>query len=175
MIPKHPFARLLGRIGDERGMFTYTDENEYKVELRFDEGPFEIEPKHVLVLVMYEGKWLCTIHKKRGIEFPGGKVEAGETLQEAAVREVYEETAVHITDLKWFAHYVVYEDIPFCKAVFTGRVERIDVFIEEIETLGMTWLTTEELMNQPNNLSFFMRDEGMKKILQEVKHHERKW
>ncbi len=155
-------------------MFSFIDEQGCKVDLRFDEGPFEIEPKHVLVLVQKDGKWLCTINKKRGVEFPGGKVEPGETLQEAAVREVYEETAVHITDLKWFAYYVVYDKEPFCKAVFTGKVERIDEFIEEHETLGMTWLTIDELWNQPN-LSFYMKDAGMKKMLQEVKNHERQW
>ncbi|MBM7606775.1 8-oxo-dGTP diphosphatase [Lysinibacillus composti] len=155
-------------------MFQFIDENGHKVVLRFDQGPFEIEPKHVLTFVNYHDKWLCTIHKKRGVEFPGGKVEPGETLKQAAIREVYEETAVHITDLKWFAYYIVYDESPFCKAVFTGKVEKIDEFIEEHETLGMTWLTTEELENHPN-LSFYMRDEGMKKMLQEVKNLERKW
>lgn len=155
-------------------MFNFIDENGFNVELRFDQGPFKIEPRHVLVLVRYKDKWLCTINKKRGVEFPGGKVEPGETLVQAAIRETYEETAVHIADLKWFAYYVVYDQVPFCKAVFTGKVERIDPFIEEHETLGMTWLSTEELINHPK-LSFFMKDEGMKKMLQEVKHHERQW
>jgi 8-oxo-dGTP diphosphatase len=155
-------------------MFTFIDENGCKVVLSFENVPFEIEPMHVLVFVFHEGKWLCTIHKKRGVEFPGGKVEPGETLEEAAIREVYEETAVHISDLKWFAHYIVHEHKPFCKAVFTGKVERIDEFIEENETLGMTWLTSKELENHPN-LSFFMKDDGMKMMLQEVKQHERQW
>ena len=155
-------------------MFTFFDENGCKCELSFREGPFEIEPKHVLVFVFHEGKWLCTINKKRGVEFPGGKVEPGETLEEAAIREVYEETAVQISDLKWFAYYVVHDTTTFCKAVFTGRVDRIDEFVEEHETLGMTWLTCEQLENH-SNLSFYMKDEGMKKMLQEVKHHERQW
>ncbi|MDN4493750.1 NUDIX domain-containing protein [Ureibacillus aquaedulcis] len=155
-------------------MFTFTDENGYKCELSFNRQSFEIEPRHVLVLVLYKGKWLCTINKKRGIEFPGGKVEPGETVEEAAIREVYEETAVEISDLKWFAQYVVHDAPPFCKAVFTGRVERIDEFSEEHETSGMTWLTMEELQNHPS-LSFYMKDEGMKKMLQEVKYHERQW
>jgi len=155
-------------------MFTFIDENGCQVELSFKENQFNITPKHVLVMVKYQGKWLCTINKKRGVEFPGGKVEPGETLQEAAIREVYEETSVHISDLKWFADYLVHDKIPFCKAVFTGKVERIDPFVEEHETIGMVWLTPEELNNHPT-LSFYMRDEGMKKMLQEVKQHERQW
>jgi len=155
-------------------MFTFTDENGLQVDLRFDEGPFEVEPKHVLVLVQYEGKWLCTIHKRRGIEFPGGKQEIGETLVEAAVREVYEEATVHIEDIKWFAYYIVHDDTRFCKAVFTAKVKSIEPFVGDYETMGMKWLTEEELWNQ-SNLSFYMRDAGMKKILQEVKFHDRQW
>lgn len=155
-------------------MFTFIDENGCKVDLSFEQGNINIEPKHVLVFVFYRNKWLCTINKKRGVEFPGGKVEPGETIEEAAIREVYEETAVHITDLKWFAHYVVHEKEPFSKVVFTGKVEKIDQFIEEHETSGMVWLTLEELLEHPN-LSFYMKDAGMKKMLQEVKHHEREW
>lgn len=155
-------------------MFTFVDQHGYKCELSFNHDSFEIKPKHVLVLVFYKERWLCTINKNRGIEFPGGKVEPGETLEQAAIREVYEETAVQISDLKWFAHYVVHAAPVFCKAVFTGKVEKIDEFKEQYETLGKTWLTTEELKNHPS-LSFYMKDEGMKRILLEVKYHERKW
>ncbi len=155
-------------------MFTFKDEYGFKVELSFKKNQFGISPKHVLVMVLYQGKWLCTINRKRGVEFPGGKLELGETLEQAAIREVYEETAVHISDLKWFADYLVHGEIPFCKAVFTGKVERIDPFVEEHETIGMVWLSTEELINHPS-LSFYMRDDGMKKMLQEVKQHEREW
>lgn len=154
-------------------MFKFLDDNGYVVELDF-EGPYKIQPKHVLVLVRREGKWLCAVNKKRGIEFPGGKVEEGETLEEAAIREVYEETAVHISGLEKFAHYVVYDDKPFCKVVFTARVIQADEFIEQHETLGRLWLTQQELENHPD-LSFYMKDEGMKMMLQEVKRSERKW
>ena len=155
-------------------MFTFTDENGYRVDLRFDNGPFEIEPKHVLVFVQYEGKWLCTVHKTRGLEIPGGKQEPEESLVEAAVREVYEETSVVITDVQPFAHYVVHESRPFCKMVYTGRVERIDPFVGELETEAMVWLTVDEIFTSPN-LSFYMKDAGMKKLFEEVMRHERKW
>ncbi|RHW33270.1 NUDIX domain-containing protein [Lysinibacillus yapensis] len=154
-------------------MFAFTDENGCFVELHFNKGPFEIPPKHVLVFVFHQGKWLCTINK-RGVEFPGGKVEPGETLEEAAIREVYEETAIHISDLEWFAYYVVHDERPFSKAVFTAKVDKIDEFVNRHETLGRIWLTQEELEGHPN-LSFYMKDEGMKKMLQEVKINEREW
>ena len=155
-------------------MFAFTDENGLRVVLRFDGEPFEVEPRHVLALVKYQNRWLCTEHSLRGIEFPGGKQEEGETLVEAVVREVYEETRVRVKDVRWFAHYVVYDKVPFCKAVFTAAVEEMEDFIGEYETVARHWLTEEELLAHPH-LSFYMRDDGMKKMLQEVKRHERKW
>ena len=53
-------------------------------------------------------------------------------------------------------------------------VEEIQKFVGDYETEGVLWLTEEELWQQPN-LSFYMRDAGMKKMLQEVKNHERQW
>lgn len=155
-------------------MFTFTDENGLQVDLRFDEGPFDVEPRHVLALVQHEEKWLCTVHMRRGMEFPGGKQEDGETLAEAAVREVYEEGNVEIEDVKWFAYYIVHDEVPFCKAVFTGKVKHIEDFTGDYETTGRMWLTEEELWAR-DDLSFYMRDAGMKKMLQEVKYHAREW
>ena len=155
-------------------MFTFTDENGCRVDLRFDNGPFSIEPKHVLVFVQQAGKWLCTVHKKRGIEIPGGKQEVNETLMEAAMREVYEETGVVITDVQPFAHYIVHDTQPFCKMVYTARVERIEPFLGELETNGRLWLTVEEIFTSAH-LSFYMKDVGMKKMFEEVMRNERQW
>lgn len=57
---------------------------------------------------------------------------------------------------------------------FTASVEEIEEFIGEYETVARYWLTEEELLAHPN-LSFYMRDDGMKKMLQEVKTHARQW
>jgi 8-oxo-dGTP diphosphatase len=77
-------------------MKTFLDKNGNKVELSFSEHAFDEPARHVLVICQYEGEWLLTKHKMRGFEFPGGKMEAGESLEDTAYREVYEETGLTI-------------------------------------------------------------------------------
>ena len=55
------------------------------------------------LLVIFEKKWNCWV-------FPGGKIESGETPEEAAKREVFEETNLIIEDLEIVA-----------KKVFNGK------------------------------------------------------
>ncbi|MGH2319557.1 RNA deprotection pyrophosphohydrolase [Planococcus sp. SE5232] len=143
----------------------YQDLNGYPCELSFEKKTFPFESRHVLVICRYQGKWLLTRHNKRGLEFPGGKVEAGESLQEAAKREVYEETGAHVKELEWFAEYVVYSEKPFCKTVYIGTVDSVDP-IPLLETQGIFLLKELEL---GDGFSFLMKDAGMRKIIEKVK------
>ena len=155
-------------------MFSFQDLNGFQVDLSFTRGEITVESKHVLVFLKHENKWLCTIHKRRGVEFPGGKLEPGETLEEAAAREVFEETGVRVKNLQWFAEYAVHDDTLFCKTVFTAQFASQEDISFDLETSGMTWLSDEELVDHPN-LSFYMKDEGMKKMLEEVKCNDHQW
>ena len=155
-------------------MINFQDLNGIQVELSFEKGLLQIKPMHVLVLAKYKGKWLLTKHPKRGIEFPGGKVEENETLETAAIREVLEETNVEIDNLEWFAEYMVHEKNPFCKAVFLANIGYIHEERANYETDGALWLTMDELSNC-ENLSFHMQDQGMQAMLEKVNMYEGKW
>lgn len=152
-------------------MFTYTDLNGFGVELSFKKGVFPIKPTHVLMLAKYQGKWLLTDHPKRGIEFPGGKMENGETLENAAKREVYEETGAVIEELQWLATYYVQGENPFAKAVFLANVKEMNEQFTLHETNGAVFMTDDELY-YAENLSFYMKDLGMKKMLEKVRERE---
>ena len=143
----------------------YVDLNGYRCKLSFEPGHFPIPSKHVLVICRIDGKWLLTEHPQRGLEFPGGKVEREERLADAAVREVYEETGAVVTQLEWFAEYMVHSPKPFCKTVFTGNVEKV----EEIEWLETRGIRLVECLALDESYSFLMKDDGMKEIVKKVK------
>lgn len=130
------------------------------VELTFGPNEHKIESRHVLVVIKQADRWLLTKHRVRGIEFPGGKAEIGETIERAAIRETLEETGVTIENVHSFAEYVVFTEPPFCKAVFTGDITHIENDYTLLETEGAVWMTDEEL-DMCTELSFHMKDRGM--------------
>ncbi len=142
----------------------YIDLNGIECELSFEKDAFPAPCKHVLVICKFDGQWILTKHRKRGLEFPGGKTEPGESLQQAAIREVYEETGAVVAELEWFAEYRVHTEEPFCKTVFLGKVLRIES-IELMETEGIVFI---DELKPDSQYSFLMKDDGMKAIIKKV-------
>lgn len=148
-------------------MIEFLAKNGDKVELSFAPHPFPQEPEHVLVICRQEDSWLLTRHKKRGLEFPGGKVEPGETLEEAARREVFEETGAILRETVQIASYrVMGETDSFVKAVFCGQVAEIKKNDTYFETSGPVLIQGDLLsLRFGNEYSFIMQDRVVKECL----------
>jgi len=157
-------------------MEVFYDLNGNKVTLSFNKNPFDIEPKHVFVITRYKNAWLLTNHKKRGLEFPGGKVENNESLEMAAKREVFEETGGITEKLNYIGQYLVEDgNNPFVKAIFYSEVKEIKQKNDYLETKGPVLvhssLQSEEL---DETYSFLMRDEVVQQCLNFISNHIRK-
>lgn len=154
-------------------IYTFTDFYRNKVQLSFGDEPFSKSPKHVWVICRYEKKWLLTKHRTRGIEFPGGKVEEGETAEKAARREVMEETGATIKRLRYVAQYFVAgKGGQIVKNVYFAEIEDLLQQTHYYETEGPVLL--ERL---PNNIkrderfSFMMKDDVLVRSLDFIKKH----
>jgi 8-oxo-dGTP diphosphatase len=132
-----------------------------KVELTFSINAFEQGAEHVFVICNYLDDWLLTKHSVRGLEFPGGKVEPGESLKEAAIREVYEETGATLEDLSQIAEYRVAEEKnTFVKAVFWGKIKTVHKKNNYYETKGPVLIKGDLLdLRFGEEYSFIMKDD----------------
>ncbi len=149
-------------------LFTYIDELGSEVTISFE--PFGERSDDCLVIPIYEGKWLFTHHKKRGIEFPGGKGENNETPAEMSARELMEETGAYTDDFQFVADYLVKSaERTFTKRIFFAKIKGFHVQDDYMETNGPLLMkgNIREIVQQPE-FGFFMRDEGMQEILRKL-------
>ena len=155
-------------------MFTYKDRAGQRVDLFWEKDRAGMKPTHVIVAALDGGRWLMTVHPGRGLEWPGGKAEPGETIEQAAVREVYEETGVTAGNFTFVADYVVHADPPFCKRVFAADILSADENFPLRETEGAAYLAESDWEKSAANLSRHMSDEGMDRIRKKVLADERR-
>ncbi|WP_343783534.1 RNA deprotection pyrophosphohydrolase [Alkalibacillus silvisoli] len=131
---------------------------------------FSEHPKHVWIIAKYNDQWLLTQHKNRGIEFPGGKVELNESPEEAAKREVYEETGGLVEQLDFIGQYYVDgKGGDIVKNVYFAQVSHLEEKSHYYETEGPVLLDLiPEDVKSDSNYSFMMKDQVLKIAVQEV-------
>ena len=110
-------------------------------------------------MVLNEKKEILLVrNRKRGWEFPGGFVETGETIKEAAVRETKEETGIDIaiTQFCGLEQNIFYSTLV---VVFQGEMiggeleqsdESIDIGFFSIDSAEnmITWASFKERLNR---------------------------
>ena len=116
----------------------FVDKDGRRVDLDYRSACDVADGDHVLALAIYKEQWLFTKHALRGIEFPGGKKEAGERSYDALCRELYEETGGTIQQAYYIAQYEVHTGMnqSFKKDVYVVIVDAIHKRDDYLETLG---------------------------------------
>ncbi|WP_404451382.1 NUDIX domain-containing protein [Virgibacillus necropolis] len=81
-------------------------------------------PKHIVsaatIVLNEQGELLLIKGPRRGWEMPGGQVEEGEALTDAAIRETKEETGIDIEIIKFCG---IYQSVTrsICNTLFLGK------------------------------------------------------
>lgn len=155
-------------------MYTFSDFYKNKVTLSFSDHPFSQQPKHVLIVCRYKDNWLLTHHKERGLEFPGGKVERGETAKEGAIREVKEETGAVVGNIHYVGQYFVAgKGDQIVKNLYFAEIEDLIKQETYFETKGPVLLESLPANIKYNSAySFIMKDDV---IVHAIDHIKRKW
>ncbi|WP_174734921.1 RNA deprotection pyrophosphohydrolase [Mesobacillus harenae] len=148
-------------------MEKFYDMNGEAVSLSLSTNAFSMEPEHVLVICRYQEKWLMTDHKKRGWEFPGGKREQNESLEETAHREVYEETGARLAKLIPIGEYKIgIGDTSFVKRVYYGEAGLMESLNSFYETNGPVLVSGDLLEDRfKPHFSFIMKDKVIEKCI----------
>ncbi|MBT2575822.1 nucleoside triphosphatase YtkD [Bacillus sp. ISL-51] len=152
-------------------MYEFKDYYQNTVQLSFEHQPFSDSPKHVWVICRYGDKWLLTEHEDRGFEFPGGKVEPMECAEEAALREVKEETGAAVRHLQYVGQYkVLGKEKIIVKNIYFADIEKLEKQADYFETKGPV-LFSELPDNLPRNkkFSFIMKDSVLPISLKKLK------
>lgn len=149
-------------------MLVFPDYYGNLISLSFKDHPFSKKPGHVWVVCSYQCKWLLTNHSERGLEFPGGKVEHDETAEQAAIREVKEETGGIVEKLTYIGQYKVGESI--VKNIYFAEIKELEKQMTYLETGGPVLL--DELphdLRMDGKFSFIMKDQVLTHTLEEIK------
>ncbi|PLT32206.1 RNA deprotection pyrophosphohydrolase [Bacillus sp. V5-8f] len=141
-------------------MKIFTDAHGNKVEFSPVWNAFG-DANHVLALCRFENSWVLTDHTRRGLEFPGGKREKGETVEEAVNREIYEETGGITGALLFLGQYKVYSPRgAFIKSIYFAELDDIVRKEDYLETNGPVLMDQlPENLKDDERFSFIMKDQ----------------
>ena len=153
-------------INRRHGFTTFFWNNDKSTKVRF--RPLKSMPRlpivACMVIVLIGDGTVAVAKPKRGWGLPGGHLEAGETAEQAAVREVYEETAVNVNNLRvaggWLAEKVFDSELnkgspqKSYQLLFIAGTESVDEFVDKFEVAERAFVPIAELTKHITSRSF---------------------
>lgn len=102
----------------------------------------------VCILIERDGQVLGVSRKNNATAFglPGGAVEPGESLEQAAIRELKEETGLNVSNLKAIFERGPSPDDEYSCTTFTGDIAG-DIFTNESGVVA--WVSWNDLCSGP--------------------------
>jgi 8-oxo-dGTP diphosphatase len=114
-----------------------------------EEAEAEETPMAACVLIWHDDGRVLGVSRRddpTAFGLPGGKVDSGETPDEAAARELYEETGLTITDLSLIHQRTSPGEDDYVTYVYTGKVSgEIDTDEEGV----VQWVDIQTLLDGP--------------------------
>jgi len=97
--------------------------------------------------------------------FPGGTVEVNESLECAAIRELYEETGIEVDNNNLEKMVIVYPS-GYKKTIFVSKVDDAEVRLN-YEHTDYVWVNLDESLNYPmvNGLRITLSDLNTKGLI----------
>ena len=113
--------------------------NRVEIVLTDDLSPLELTRTAFMVPVYEDGSFLFAVNQRRGVEIPGGHIDDGETPEQAAIREAYEEAGCRVEDVRplGYLRMISEGDVPddwgyphpvSYQQFFTGRITNVEPF-----------------------------------------------
>lgn len=110
----------------------------------------------VIVGVIHDGRILVSQYRGGFTDhyaLIAGFAEIGETIEETVIREVYEETKLHVKNLRYYKS----QPWPYSDSLLFGFFAELDgteqIVIQEDELSMAKWVTPEEIFEKPNHFS----------------------
>lgn len=128
----------------------------------------------VIVGVMHKGKILVSWYKngfRDHYALIAGFAEVGETIEETVEREVYEETHLHVKNLRYYKS----QPWPYSESLLFGFFCELDgedhIIIQEDELAMAKWVTPEEIFESSDNFS--LTNEMICKFKEDMTEHKK--